>query len=53
MPVEIPDDFYKQVAMKHEKPETEQETTKFDYQEKLPNTRPLYYEDVDILEFEG
>jgi alanyl-tRNA synthetase len=53
VPVEVPDNFYKQVAMKHEKPETEQTEAKFDYPEKLPNTKPLYYEDVDILEFEG
>jgi len=53
VPVDVPDDFYKQVAMKHEKPEAEQTETKFDYPEKLPNTRLLYYEDVDLLEFEG
>jgi alanyl-tRNA synthetase len=53
VPVEVPDNFYRQVAMKHEKPQTEETETKFDYPEKLPNTRPLYYEDVDILEFEG
>ncbi len=53
VPVEVPDDFYKQVVRKHEKPETEQTETKFDYPEKLPTTRPLYYEDVDIMEFEG
>ncbi len=53
VPVDVPDDFYKQVVRKHEKPETEQTETKFDYPENLPTTRALYYEDVDILEFEG
>ena len=53
VPVEIPDDFYKQVAAKHEKPEQEEEGKKENYPEQLPPTRSLYYEDVDMLQFEG
>jgi alanyl-tRNA synthetase len=52
VPVDVPDDFYRQVALKHEKPEVEQES-KEEYPEGLPNTRMLYYEDVDMLEFQG
>ncbi|MEM0449688.1 MAG: alanine--tRNA ligase [Methanomassiliicoccales archaeon] len=52
VPVDIPDDFYKQVAARHERPETEEEV-KEEYPEGLPSTRPLYYEDVDLLEFHG
>jgi len=53
IPVEVPDDFYKQVAIKHEKPEVDEEVRKHDYPEKLPPTRALYYEDVDLLEFQA
>ena len=53
VPVEIPDDFYKQVAARHEKPEQEEEGKKENYPKQLPPTRPLYYEDVDMLQFEG
>jgi alanyl-tRNA synthetase len=53
VPVEVPDDFYKQVAARHEKPEAEEEVKKEEYPEGLPTTRALYYEDVDTLEFQG
>jgi len=53
VPVEIPDDFYKQVAAKHEKPEALEEVKKEEFPENLPATRALYYEDVDILDFEA
>jgi alanyl-tRNA synthetase len=53
VPVEVPDDFYKQVAARHEKPQAEEEVRKEEYPEGLPTTRALYYEDVDMLEFEG
>jgi len=53
VPVEVPDDFYKQVAARHEKPEAEEAVKKEEYPEGLPNTRMLYYEDVDMLQFEG
>ena len=39
VPVEVPDNFYKQVAKKHEKPETEQAETKVEYPENMPTTR--------------
>jgi alanyl-tRNA synthetase len=51
-PVDIPEDFYKQVAAKHEKPEAEEEA-KADFPSGLPATRMLYYEDVDKLQFEA
>ena len=53
VPVEVPDDFYKQVAARHEKPEAEEEVKKEEYPEGLPTTKALYYEDVDKLEFQG
>ncbi len=53
VPVEVPDDFYRQVAAKHEKPEPEEEKAAQAYPEHLPTTRLLYYEDVDMLQFEG
>ncbi len=53
VPVEVPDDFYRQVAAKHEKPEEAEEAKKEEYPEGLPTTRALYYEDVDMLEFQG
>ena len=52
VPVEVPDDFYKQVAARHEKPEMEEEE-KEQVPEGLPTTRMLYYEDQNLLEFEG
>lgn len=51
-PVDIPEDFYKQVAAKHEKPEAEEEA-KAGFPSGLPATRMLYYEDVDKLQFEA
>jgi alanyl-tRNA synthetase len=53
VPVEVPDDFYKQVAARHEKPEAAEEAKKEEYPEGLPTTRALYYEDVDMLQFQG
>ncbi|MDD1769464.1 MAG: alanine--tRNA ligase [Methanomassiliicoccales archaeon] len=53
IPVDVPDDFYKQVAARHEKPEPEEEKAAQAYPEHLPPTRLLYYEDVDMLQFEG
>jgi alanyl-tRNA synthetase len=54
VPVDIPDDFYKQVAAKHEKPEAEKdEVDESAFPEKMPATRMLYYEDVDMLSFEA
>jgi alanyl-tRNA synthetase len=53
VPVEVPDDFYRQVAARHEKPEAAEEAKKDEYPEGLPTTRALYYEDVDMLQFQG
>ncbi|HTY46819.1 MAG TPA: alanine--tRNA ligase [Methanomassiliicoccales archaeon] len=53
VPVEVPDDFYKQVAARHEKPEAEEAEEVMAHPEDLPVTRALYYEDVDMLEFQG
>jgi alanyl-tRNA synthetase len=51
-PVDIPDDFYMRVAARHEKPEQElsDETNLPDH---LPPTRMLYYNDPDMLAFDG
>jgi alanyl-tRNA synthetase len=52
VPVEIPDDFYLQVAKQHETPDenTKEETTD---ESGLPETVPLYYEDVHLQHFQA
>jgi alanyl-tRNA synthetase len=50
--IEVPDNFYMQVAQRHEKPEAEMEK-KEDLPERLPETRMLYYEDATKAEFEA
>ena len=50
--IDVPDNFYMQVAKKHEKPEAEA-VKKEDFPESMPNTRMLYYEDAELTEFEA
>ncbi len=50
--IEVPDNFYMQVAARHEKPEAEAAEVK-ERPEKMPETRMLYYEDPEMVEFEG
>jgi len=50
--IEVPDNFYMQVAARHEKPEAEAADVK-ERPEKMPETRMLYYEDPEMVEFEG
>ena len=50
--IDVPDNFYMQVAKKHEKPEAET-VKKEDFPESMPSTRMLYYEDAELTEFEA
>ncbi|MCG7844913.1 MAG: alanine--tRNA ligase [Methanomassiliicoccales archaeon] len=50
--IEVPDNFYMQVAAKHEKPEATAVVAK-ERPEAMPETRMLYYEDPELIEFEG
>lgn len=52
IPVEIPDDFYIQVALRHETPERE-EREEVQIPEGLPGTQMLYYADPELYEFEA
>jgi alanyl-tRNA synthetase len=52
--VDIPDDFYIRVAARHEKPEMmKEESISSEVPENLPETKLLYYEDPELLEFEA
>ncbi|MFP4197522.1 MAG: alanine--tRNA ligase [Methanomassiliicoccales archaeon] len=48
--VEIPDDFYIQVAARHEEVEEEDSS---DLPEDLPSTRMLFHEDPELVEFDA
>lgn len=50
--IDVPDNFYIQVAARHEKPEAEGTEVK-ERLERMPETRMLYYEDPELVEFEG
>ncbi len=50
--IDVPDNFYMQVAARHEKPEGATIMAK-DRPESMPETRMLYYEDPELTEFEG
>ena len=52
IPVEIPDDFYLQVAKRHETPDEEEESS-IEESEDMTETLPLYYDDVHMDEFEA
>ena len=52
VPVEIPDDFYLQVAKRHETPDAEAEQSS-DEAVEMTETVPLYYDDVHMDEFEA
>jgi alanyl-tRNA synthetase len=52
VPVDIPDDFYIQVAARHETPEEAEEET-IQLPEGLPETKMLYYDDPELSEFEA
>jgi alanyl-tRNA synthetase len=50
--IDVPDNFYMQVAARHEKPEAEAVAAK-DRPESMPETRMLYYEDPEMVEFDA
>jgi alanyl-tRNA synthetase len=50
--VAVPDDFYQRVVSKHTLQKNEEKGPKFDITD-VPNTRLLYYEDVDTFEFDA
>ncbi len=50
--VTIPDDFYQRVVSKHVLQKAEDKGPKYDISD-LPNTRVLYYEDVNLFEFDA
>ncbi|MCX6651080.1 MAG: alanine--tRNA ligase [Methanomassiliicoccales archaeon] len=50
--IDVPDNFYMQVAARHEKPETAAAAVK-DRPERMPETRMLYYEDAELTEFDA
>jgi alanyl-tRNA synthetase len=50
--VTVPDDFYQRVVSKHTLQKNEEKGPKFDITD-VPNTRLLYYEDVDTFEFDA
>jgi len=50
--IDVPDNFYMQVAARHEKPEAAEVMAK-ERPESMPETRMLYYEDPELTEFEG
>jgi alanyl-tRNA synthetase len=50
--VSVPEDFYQRVVSKHESQKAEEKGAKYDIAG-LPDTRPLYYEDVDLFDFEA
>jgi alanyl-tRNA synthetase len=50
--VVVPDDFYQRVVSKHVLQKAEDKGPKYDISD-IPNTRLLYYEDVDLFEFDA
>lgn len=50
--VSVPEDFYQRVVSKHVAQKIEDKGQKYDISG-LPETRPLYYEDVDMFDFEA
>jgi alanyl-tRNA synthetase len=50
--IDVPDNFYMQVAARHERPEEEVSEVK-ERPESMPETRLLYYEDPELTEFEA
>ncbi|MGD0636666.1 MAG: alanine--tRNA ligase [Nitrososphaerales archaeon] len=50
--VAVPEDFYQRVVAKHISQKTEEKGRKFETSD-LPDTEPLYYEDVDMFEFDA
>jgi alanyl-tRNA synthetase len=50
--VSVPDDFYERVVSKHILQKNEEKGPKFDITD-VPSTRLLYYEDVDMFEFDA
>ncbi|HRU12107.1 MAG TPA: alanine--tRNA ligase, partial [Methanomassiliicoccales archaeon] len=50
--IDVPDNFYIQVAARHERPEAATDASG-DRPERMPETRMLYYEDPELVEFEG
>jgi len=51
--IKIPDDFYIQVAARHEKPEEEEKEAEIKLPENIPPTQLGYYEDQYVKEFES
>jgi alanyl-tRNA synthetase len=52
LPITVPDDFYQRVVAKHEAQKADQKGPKYDITG-LPDTRLLYYEDVDLFDFDA
>jgi alanyl-tRNA synthetase len=50
--VSVPEDFYQRVVSKHEGQKNEEKGAKYDLTG-LPDTRLLYYEEVDLFDFEA
>ena len=50
--IDVPDNFYMQVSARHEKPEAAAAAQK-DRPEAMPETRMLYYEDPEMVEFDA
>jgi len=50
--VSVPEDFYQRVVSKHVAQKIEDKGQKYDISG-LPETRPLYYEDVNMFDFEA
>ncbi len=53
VPVNIPDNFYMQVAKKHERPEEETGIKTEEYPQNMPETKMSYYEDPEKMLFES
>jgi alanyl-tRNA synthetase len=54
VPIEIPDNFYMQVAKKHEATEVAEEGPKAEeFPLDMPETRMAYYEDPEVMAFEA
>lgn len=53
IPVEIPDNFYMQVAKKHELVDVETGPKAEEFPMDMPETRMAYYEDPEIMAFEA
>ncbi|MFH1403307.1 MAG: alanine--tRNA ligase [Candidatus Altiarchaeota archaeon] len=51
--VEVPDNFYALVEERHEKNKAQEEKQRLPETDKIPETIPLYYEDVEEVEFKA